>query len=1014
MMFELVSVLGPTTVLIADDEVPVTSGRLRALATSLTLAHPHAVGVEHIVDDVWPDDPPRQPVGAVHTLISRLRTLVGTEVVESTVAGYRWRVPHIASDVGPDPVSDLAAAEAIARDPDDRRATAALALWRAEPGAALPPGPLRDRLQVRARRCHQALLEHSWTHRLATDPRRVAEEIAAHREHGADLDERLAALEMHGWIRAGDANRALGVFAAVRGALAEELGVDPGSELLAAHTAALRSGRDTDGGVVAELTATPPPPRNEFVPRPALLAELRSALTESPVVCVVGPGGIGKTRLVAHHLAAHHRADSAGRTDPDVFVDLSAAHTAADVTAAVAAAVGSGAVFDIDSATGPPTRSPATMLAQVLPSRALIVFDACELVAGVVSDLVREVGDLRRDIRVLATSRVPLDPGTGRIIEVTALPESSAAQLFTVRARDIAPQNRLDPDAVGALCRRLDGAPLALELAAAQLRHLTLADLIDRLDADMTVLRVGDGGRHHSLADVVKSSWELLPVPAREALAALARFSGVFSLDDALTFDEVDIDHLGTLCAHGLLRVVDEPDSPGDNSTGRTHYRLTETIRDFARERTAALPSLAEHLAARHRRWAGEQVRDALTQLRTGQVAQAAAAFDRTAESILSLLDPDSPPDLTLLPAVSWRWLRTGGHDDTVRLCRAAVQAASAGNADPVGLCFAIVHLVSLGAYRDAARGRILLRRIPIDEDTPGIDTLGRTLLVAPPRTVGRILATAADATDPVVAAAADLVRAEVAERSANPVFARRCARRAGVAADRAAHPWLSANARGRLGRISSQLGEYPVAAIHFERSAEIFDSIGLREDAARMRVHQAAATVGVDRAAAAELLAECLHDSGAGHRPYVATAHMARAQLLIDSDADRALSAADRALSIVGAPSDGHSVHLHAVAVALLAHAGRTTHARIAADDLEAALDRRLHRGDHADLPSLGAAAAAIVKARGLAPDSPPATAARTLRHRRDFAVLALPDLPTPGSGSRPTRAAAIHRLLR
>ena len=987
-----IRVLGPISIDVAGTSSSISSRRARTLLAALVLAYPHPVDPVRLTADVWPDKTPQNPAGALQTQVSRLRRLLGT-TIESNAAGYRL--------AGPQPISDLAAAEAISR-PRSGAASGVdpLSWWTGTPGADLPPGRVRDVLAERARVAYQTLREHDWRSRLTYDAAAVVVEIAEIRAE-LPLDEHLAALHMRACLAADDPNAALMIHAELSNRLGDELGSDPGPEVAAAHSAALS---------YTPLPHTPAPPTDAYIGT-GQISELAAAVALSHVVTVIGPGGIGKSRLVAEFISA--------QSPPNVFIDLSAARHPDDITAAVSRALARGSVPDQTTSTSLTPRAAGAGIAQLAPNRAIVIFDTCEHLPSAVRDIIDEIRTRRDDLTVIATSRSVLDVADEQIVTLSPLTDAEGAELVTRRARALRRDIRLDPALLAELCTRLDGSPLALELAAAQLRYLSLADVVARVDTRFTLLSVPGTGRHHTLADVVGASWDLLPHSARRTLEVLAQFPGDVRIDDVAHFDDVGTADLALLCDHSLATVIDRPD-------GHTRYRITETVREFATSQVAADPARERALRRQSRNWATDLVDSLGTQILSGQITDAVARLDESVEAILGILEDaagvgttgrgNAVPELAgvghhpdpavarLLPIVAWRLVRTGGYPHAKAVSEATVRSAS-GPEHVLGLACSVVLFTMSGEFRWAARARSTLRRIAA-VPVSGPVSLIVSLLTRPPGSVPRTLATAARSTDPLLAAIAEIIRADIAEFAADPVLARRCALRALVAAERCGHPWLTATARQRLGRGHVLTGDRVSGAMHFARSADEFAAIGFTEEATGIRVHQALALAPTDPATATELLDACLRVAADSGRPFVATAYAALAQIRLADDPIGARHHAESAVAIIGPPRDGHSAYLHGVRAVILARTGAAAEAGLAADSLRVALSWLIAMPG-ANLPALGAAAAAVALVAGEQQNSSLIAAARGARYRRDFTLIEL------GSGPRASRS-ALRALLR
>ena len=325
------------------------------------------------------------------------------------------------------------------------------------------------------------------------------------------------------------------------------------------------------------------------------VAGLLAALAASPLVTVVGPGGIGKTTLAVE---AGHRwgQDAQHRV---VLVELAEVTDPDDVPRAVADALG------VRDTAGRDVRE-AVLVAMRGPSTLLVV-DNCEHLVEAAATLVRRVVEQAPQARVLVTSREPLGIVGEHVVALGPLAATgAAAELFVQRARATAAEIDLDVDRplVEEICRRLDGIPLAIELAAARTRTLTLGQLCDRLDDHLRLLTGGDrtaAARHQTLEAAVGWSHDLLTAGQQQLFRRLSVFVGPFDLDAAETVaadadgDTLEVDRLlGDLVERSMVVVE-------TGVLGR-RFRLLETLRQFALAQLASHGERAD-LEARHDAW---------------------------------------------------------------------------------------------------------------------------------------------------------------------------------------------------------------------------------------------------------------------------------------------------------------------------------------------------------------------------------------------------------------------------
>jgi predicted ATPase/DNA-binding SARP family transcriptional activator len=318
-----------------------------------------------------------------------------------------------------------------------------------------------------------------------------------------------------------------------------------------------------------------PVPRSSMHGRDEDMTALAALLATKRVVTLVGVGGVGKTRL-----AVEVAWRVAGRFESAVLVDLAAVSDADDVVGAAAT------VLRIP--VGDKSSTVAGIVRSLRARCVLVVFDNCEHVLEAVAELIDEVAASTTDCRLLATSREPLGVEGEQLWHVRPLDGPDAANLFVSRARALRPDYALEPadrQTLDELCRHLDGLPLALELAAAQVGYLSVAELLERLDQRFQLLgneRRRTHSRSRTLEATMEWSYRLLDPEAQRLLRVCSVFPGGFTLESlagvatapAATMEKI----VGSLVAKSLVTIDDWQVQP-------TRYRLLETVREYAQQR---------------------------------------------------------------------------------------------------------------------------------------------------------------------------------------------------------------------------------------------------------------------------------------------------------------------------------------------------------------------------------------------------------------------------------------------
>jgi predicted ATPase/DNA-binding SARP family transcriptional activator len=617
--------------------VEVSGARLRALLALLALRPGQVAGVGYLIDELWESHPPDGAGNALQALVSRLRRALPDGRVESRPGGYRLAVERDQVDVFRfETLAGEGRALLAAGDPGSAGATLreALRLWR---GPALADAGESETVRAAVVRLEELRLAATEA-RIDADlrlggpgvaPGLVAELeglLAAH-----PVRETLSGLLMRALAAAGRRGAALEVYERVRERLADELGADPSAELVALHLEILRTGEVTGatpssdgaaggrtagglevggegsgGSSVSERRTNLRAELTSFVGRESDLERVGALLGEHRLVTLTGPGGAGKTRLAVEAARGALGAVSGGVW----LAELAPVADPGEVAPTVLGAFGlreqallySGRAIGGAGGRGTEADSLERLVAALATRQALLVLDNCEHLVEAAATLADRVLAECPGMRILATSREPLNINGETLWPVGPLelpPDRGAGvaayasvALFEQRARAVSPGfsvTAANAEAVHRICRALDGMPLAIELAAARMRSMTAEQVAARLDDRFRLLTGGSRTalpRHQTLRAVVDWSWDLLDDGERALLRRLSVFAGGGTLEGAeqvcagagvATEDVFDL--LAALVDKSLMIVRHTQDGP--------RYRMLEIIRAYAVERLA-------------------------------------------------------------------------------------------------------------------------------------------------------------------------------------------------------------------------------------------------------------------------------------------------------------------------------------------------------------------------------------------------------------------------------------------
>ncbi|WP_295120654.1 BTAD domain-containing putative transcriptional regulator [uncultured Leifsonia sp.] len=829
-----VAVLGPV---LAEDrtgtlaEPPGTRGK--SLLVALVLADGTA-SVATLVEDLWDDTPPRQERAALQTLVSRVRTATANGLLESTPSGYALAVAADRTDLGlARALLGQARAARAAGDPAEaaRVANTGLLLWRGEPGLELGGTRLADELARAAGELRSDLLavragaarESGDTATALADLQRLLAE--------RPYDETLHAERMRALADAGRRSDALLAFAELKEALLDRLGTRPGPELVALNAQLLAEEDDREAAAPRRVRIGLRTAPNALVGREYDLDAVEDLVATSRLTTILGAGGLGKTRL------ANEVGQRAIHTPAVILVELASVRTGDDVELAFASTLGirearttrlaePGAQLDLRS----------RILGLLSERETLLIVDNCEHIVDAAAAYIEDILSSTPTVRVLATSRAPLAIGAERVYALGPLPsddDGPAARLFAERARAARPGVVLPPEAVARLCERLDGLPLAIELAAARTRSLSVEEIARRLGNRFALLTGGDRTapeRHRTLFAVIDWSWNLLGASEQSLMRRLSVFPDGFSTDAAEavagTGGASVLDDLDALVAQSLVTVSE------DAATGILRYRMLETVREFGERELASAGETGE-VRDGVDAWAVGFARHALAHMHgPAQVptfARVTAEQDNLVAVLRSAIDGRRPEIAAAVFALlAYYWSLRSMHTEVLGFGPAVMDALDGwepdgDDRDAAAACYALVGGTFLYAgLRTAVRAISRLRRLRRERPfgDPRLDAIAGLVLSAGHVEPGmRLLAEFSRSDDPELAAMGSLLTAQLQENAGELDDALVTASHAHAKAREAEDAWSIASAAQALAQLHSQLA-HPREALEWAERA--------------------------------------------------------------------------------------------------------------------------------------------------------------------------------------------------
>lgn len=801
----------PYALTLADDVrwrgEPVAGDRPRALIRALADAGATGSSADALIDAVWGDEPPANPTKALQVQVSRVRSATEARLIERTPRGYRLGLSRDEVDVFAQ--ADLRAAARAAYDanqldkaldcarraldiaPDDGlRAIVATAIARSgEHAAALP----------------------------------LLEELAGDRPG----DEHVLACLLRSEAAVRGPAPALERYERYRKDVADRVGADPGPEVQDAYRELLAADRPVREGLRYDSAS--------LLGRDEDLRALRAALGSSRVVSIVGAGGLGKTRL-AHVLGRHavqpvvHFVELVGVGDPD------------DVVGEVGSVLGVRDSLVARQSLTPEQRADVrTRIAQQLAAApSLLILDNCEHVVDAVADLVAFLVATTRDLRVVTTSRASLNIAAERVYALGQLHTDDAVELFRQRATAARRNIALDESIIADIVERLDGLPLAIELAAAKARVMSVEDIARRLENRFALLRGGDRtapDRHQTLVAVIDWSWNLLDEQRRRALRRLSVFHDGFTIEaaEAMLGDSA-LDDVDTLAQQSLLSVRDAGHS--------VRYQMLETVREFGRMQLVDAGEDTE-TARDQRAWAVAYAADQLRDLFGPRQVEAMDALRAEESNLADVLrhafaEPDPEAVVVVFGGLAVFWSISGEHGRIIGRVKAFEDTIDGWKPSPeyvdharVAATVAVTNAMmafpglSVGVYD-------FLAELGPDAKDPVLAAMCQVVLAfdpARPNDLPVRVAELCESPDPYVARQALQFSGHLKENVGDADAAVADAMRAIELGRDDEGPWLTAIQRAQLAQLLSQLGRFDAAAEHARLAIPVLDRLHADDD---------------------------------------------------------------------------------------------------------------------------------------------------------------------------------------
>jgi predicted ATPase len=855
------------------DGQPVAIGgsRLRALFVRLALEPGRWVSASALVDDLWDGDgngatgAPADPLNALQSLVSRLRRLLPVpSLLESSASGYRLALA--ADEVDTTRYETLVAQGRTALRQGDPTGAAscleqAAALWRGVPLADLDGAAFT---QTHVSHLEQLQLGAQEDRREAVLQLGRGAELVPELEamvRADPLRERSAGQLVRALAAAGRQADALAAYDRTKTSLVEELGLDPSPELAAARQSVLVGALPAPSNEPARNNL--PTAITSFVGRAEELDRLAHLISTSRLVTLTGPGGAGKTRL----------AIAAARAVTDApagvwLVELAPVNDPDDLPAAVFGALSARETNLLDTMSSTERDALSRLVDLLSGRRLLLVLDNCEHLVEASARVADHLLTHCPQLRILATSREPLAIFGEAICPVLPLAMPAAGltaeraldfasvRLFADRADAVRPGFRVDAETVGPvveICRRLDGLPLAIELAAARLRTLPVDVVATRLADRFRLLTGGSRtavARHQTLRSVVAWSWELLTGDERRLAESLAVFHGGMTVESAMAVSDVSYDDtlelLVALADKSILQPV------GGNTL---RWRMLETLREYGTEQLTA-QGRTDEVRASHAAYFCTLAEQAEPRLRAPEQMTYVHRLSAERENLNAALrfcidSPDVATAVRLGASLAWYWHLVGADAEARTWLGQIIDLP--GAADHPGSALALVgwSFSLIGSATDPAEHQERAERLLVAVQATGVEGQhplvamlepGLALIIGDDRTAMEAIERQMNHPDPWARAALQLVRGLIAENSGDLPGVRESSALALEGFREAGDRWGIAMALSTSAGVAVLDDELASAVEQYQEAVDLLEALGSVDDVAYLLLRSAIA----------------------------------------------------------------------------------------------------------------------------------------------------------------------------